>query len=60
MGHYLTQPEEVDFVLMVMQQQGMDLDMFVQQQERNRYGTAEQGIPPTMPSDSRIKEISLT
>ena len=59
MGHYLTQPEEVDFVLMVMEQQGMELDMFVQQQDRSRYGTSESGYPAVLPSDPRIKEVSL-
>lgn len=59
MGHYLTQPEEVDFVLMVLEQQGMELEMFVQQDERNRYGTSEAGFPPALPSDPRIRSLSL-
>lgn len=60
MSHYLTQPEEIDFVLMTMEQQGLELDMYVQQEGGRCYGTADSSVSYAAQSDLRGQRTNLT
>lgn len=59
MSHYLTQPEEVEFVLSTMEKPGVEQDPAAQLDCGRRYGSADQGIPYARQPDPRGKGAGL-
>lgn len=59
MSHYLTQPEEVEFVLKTMEKQGPEQDAIAPLDCYRRYGSADQGIQFSRQPDPRGKGASL-
>ena len=59
MSHYLTQPEEVEFVLLTMEKPGVEQDAAAQLDCGRRYGSADQSIQYARQPDPRGKGASL-